>query len=119
MSYVFDIDGETVWSPALLAGQVYVMFVSSLEQVLQVRAGFSAVADDMVEIDRDQFSAFVDRLMQFDTGGRHPILAETVAPIVAVSLVMLRRSPLGLQEPKSMSEALRRATERLDSQMPR
>jgi hypothetical protein len=52
MSFVFDIDGQTVWSPALRTGQVFVAYAEALAAEQEAPTGFTCIADDMIAIDR-------------------------------------------------------------------
>ena len=89
MSYIFEIDGETVWSPALQVGAVYHRFVQALEASLGVRAGISEFGSDYLVIDRTQLVTFVGAVREFS---RHPVAAALCTPVLAVTQVMLQRA---------------------------
>ncbi|MFC6009460.1 DUF6086 family protein [Nocardia lasii] len=55
MSYVFDVDDETVWSPSLRVGELFVRMHTDICSVLGVATGLTAIANDMYEIDIDVF----------------------------------------------------------------
>jgi len=89
VSYVFEISGETVWSPALRIGQVYEGFVTTLSGTLDQPSGFSFNGADFVIIDSAVFAAFVQRLLH-ETAG-HPLLTDQARPVLGPSVVMLDR----------------------------
>ncbi len=55
MSYVFDVDDRTVWSPSLRVGDLFVRIHTDICSVLNLTTGITAVASDMYEIDIDMF----------------------------------------------------------------
>jgi hypothetical protein len=89
MSYVFEIDGETVWSPALRVGEIYVGFVRVLEETLGSPAGLEPISSDMVRIDSARFRAFVRQLVE--TSATNAVLESELETVIALSWVMLER----------------------------
>ena len=51
MSYVYDVDDETVWSPSLRVGDLFVRMHTDVCAVLTVPTGLTAIASDMYEIE--------------------------------------------------------------------
>lgn len=93
MSFVFEIDRETVWSPALRVGQAFVGCAQALGQVVGVSPGFSFNAEDMIEIDAPQLEAFVDALTQIlRSPTPHRVLEDLTDAIRVPCLVMLERA---------------------------
>jgi hypothetical protein len=93
MSFVFEIDGETVWSPALRVGQAFVGCAQALGQVVGVSPGFSFNAEDMIEIDAPQLMAFADALTQISRSSvPHRILVDLTDAVRVPCLVMLERA---------------------------
>jgi uncharacterized protein DUF6086 len=90
MSYVFEWDNKTVWSPALRVGKLYVMLADALAAVVSVPHGLAAMASDFYEVDRDKFAAFVTALRVWSPVG-HVVGDALVGGFLATSLVMLER----------------------------
>lgn len=93
MSFVFEMDGDTVWSPALRVGQAFVGCSQALGEVVGVPPGFSFNAEDMVELDAAQLEAFADALTQTSRGPTHNRVLEDLVDAVRIPcLVMLERA---------------------------
>lgn len=93
MSFVFEIDGETVWSPALRVGQAFVGCAQALGQVVGVSPGFSFNAEDMIELDALQLEAYTDALMQISRSpAPHRVLEDLTDAVLVPCLVMLERA---------------------------
>lgn len=93
MSFVFEIDEETVWSPALRVGQAFVSCAQALGRFVGVSPGFSFNAEDMIEIDAQQLKAFADALTQVSGGSKpHRILENLTDAVRIPCLVMLERA---------------------------
>jgi hypothetical protein len=90
VSYVYEIDGETVWSPALRVGQIYEGYIATLSRSLGRPTGFRGNPSDHVMIDPEVFVDFVLRLLSATNG--HPILAQQIDAVMGPSVVMLERS---------------------------
>jgi hypothetical protein len=108
VSYVFEIDDATVWSPALQVGDVFRGYVEVLEKVLGVPAGVSEFAGDYLILDRETFAGFVREVHRFWASG-HPVGTRLAEPVLAVALVMLERAgePLDLDPPGPDLSAVR------------
>ncbi|RZS44145.1 hypothetical protein EV193_10119 [Herbihabitans rhizosphaerae] len=92
MSYVFDVGDDTVWSPALRVGRLYVAGVTSLAEVFGIDAGLRAVAADMYSIDLDAFEAFTARLFAEYFRSHHDVARLLLAGVLQPSLIMLERA---------------------------
>ena len=92
MSFVFDIDGETVWSPALRVGQAFVGCAHALGQVVGVSPGFVFNAEDMVDVDALHLESFVTALSEMSSGpAAHLVLANLIDAVRIPCIVMLDR----------------------------
>lgn len=91
MSYVFDVGDDTVWSPALRVGDIYVRFARDIAEVLGVPTGLSAVASDMYEIDIDTYEQFVKTLFEMYFANTHPVQRGLIEAVLAPSTVVLER----------------------------
>ncbi|MFI6216270.1 DUF6086 family protein [Nocardia brasiliensis] len=96
MSYVFEIGGETVWSPSLPVGDLYVRMLGEVASVLEVPAGLSAVASDMWSIDIAVFGELVNSMHEMYFGSSHQVLRVLIGGVLAPSLVILERGALGI-----------------------
>lgn len=97
MSYVFDVGDDTVWSPSLQVGDLYVRFLRQAAEMLEVPTGLTAIASDMYEIDIDLYEHLVKKLFDVYSSSRHPVLRGLVEAVLAPSVVVLERGgrPLG------------------------
>jgi hypothetical protein len=107
LSYVFEIGSDTVWSPALRVGEIYVGFVRVLEEVTGTSGGIEAISSDMVRIDGLRFRAFVDELL--DASAANQVLRSEIETIVCLSLVMLERAGIPLPRTDDLGPLLARA----------
>ncbi|MGI5223131.1 DUF6086 family protein [Nocardia sp. CA-290969] len=103
MSCIFEIGDQTVWSPALRVGNLYVRMAQSVAEVLGVPTGMSAMASDFWEIDIDVFEPFVHAMYGRYFSSSHEILKSLIGPILAPSIVMLKRGGR-IISPKSLEE---------------
>lgn len=94
MSYIFDIEDETVWSPSLKVGRVYVETATAMGQSIDMSTGLIAEAEDMYDLHVQQFPAFIFEL-GFGSASKHEVYRSMVRGFVAVSLVMMERGAIG------------------------
>lgn len=92
MSYVFDVGDETVWSPSLQVGDLYVRFLRETAETLGIPTGLSAIASDMYDIDIDAFEHLVKKLAETYFASRHPVLRGLIEAVLAPSVVILDRA---------------------------
>jgi Family of unknown function (DUF6086) len=90
MSYVFEWGDETVWSPALRVGSLYVTLAEALAAMLSVPHGLSAMASDYYEVDRDRFAAFIAALRDWSPDS-HVVGSALLGGFLTTSLVLLGR----------------------------
>jgi len=96
MSYIFDIDDITVWSPALRIGELYVGFVHVVESQMDETSGFKDIASDMIDIDANSFIGFVNVLITLSaTPHQNRLLSWHLRSILGPSIVMLQRAGYG------------------------
>ena len=97
MSYIFEIHGTTVWSPALEVGDAYVRCADTLGGAFGAPPGFDLISEDMVEIDLDVFQTFVGRLRIVSAKAPgQMVLQDLIDAVLAPSLVMLERAGVSL-----------------------
>ncbi len=92
MSFIFEIDGETVWSPALRVGQAFAGCAQVLAGSADASPGFSFNGEDMIKIDRAQMMKFAETLAAIsERPGSFRVLAGLAEAIRVPCLVMLER----------------------------
>jgi hypothetical protein len=97
MSYIFDVNGVTVWSPALEVGEAYVRCALALGAAFGVEPGFDVISEDMVDLDLDAFQGFADRLGTIAAKAHgQVVLHDLIDAVLAPSLVMLERAGVSL-----------------------
>src|SRR5438128_9111339 len=117
MSYIFEISTETVWSPSLRTGQIYVGYVRALEEAIGTSAGFTPVSNDMIRIDRHAFSYFIASLLEASASAeRNPVLRDELKVVLRPSIVMLERG--GSLDPLSEHADLIEESRQLAKAMP-
>ncbi|MFI6171675.1 DUF6086 family protein [Nocardia sp. NPDC051052] len=108
MSYVFEIDNETVWSPALRVGDLYVRMLQDVGSVLGAPTGLSSVASDLWKIDIDAFETLVRLMYETYFDSSHQVFHVLIEGVLASSIVILERGG------KNISPATDRERELLD-----
>ncbi|GAA4227792.1 hypothetical protein GCM10022254_16340 [Actinomadura meridiana] len=110
MGYIFDIDDETVWSPSLRAGALYVSLAEAIAPSLGRSTGLNAIAEDMYDINLPTFCDFTRTLLADYCSTNHAVIHEMVRGVLLASLVMLRPGGINLspdnEEPESIWSAL-------------
>lgn len=118
MSFVFDIDGETVWSPALRVGNAFAGCAQALGQAVGVSPGFSSSAEDMIEIDARQLEAFVTALTEIlSSSAKHRVLGDLAEAVRVPCLVMLERAGRAVAPGRDMTT--NQLIEQVGAAMPR
>lgn len=92
MSYIFDVGEDTVWSPSLRVGRLYVTLASCIVGEVGRGTGLDAVADDMYQIDLPVFGAFVRAVYDDFFSTDHQIHRDLLRGWLSVSLVLLERA---------------------------
>ncbi|MFG1794441.1 DUF6086 family protein [Nocardia sp. NPDC049149] len=91
MSYIFDINDETVWSPSLRVGDLYVRMLKDVGTVLGAETGLSAVSSDMWDIDIDAFGDLVSLMHKTYFGSGNQLFRLLIEGVLAPSIVILER----------------------------
>ncbi|GGL27950.1 hypothetical protein GCM10011588_48460 [Nocardia jinanensis] len=91
MSYIFDIEDVTVWSPALRVGKLYVGMARDLADSLGTSMGITVMASDFWEIELDNFDSFVRMMNAEYFSSEHPVLKVLVGAVLAPSIILLER----------------------------
>ncbi len=99
MSLSFQIDGKTVWDPALRVGRAFVGNAEALGDVQGVSPGLSAPGGDPVIIDATQNKVFIEALAKVLTASHpHGIHVRLVEPVHALCVVMLERAGVAVSQ---------------------
>jgi hypothetical protein len=127
MSYAFDLDEETVWSPGNIVGALYVGMVTVVAEALEAPTGLtdagsgpgwtgplpnaeastrlSDLTGDWFRIDREHFPALVRRMLSTYTDVSNPDLRLLLGSVLAVSIGILDRAGLTLAPSSEAEEA--------------
>ncbi|MEU8182617.1 DUF6086 family protein [Micromonospora sp. NPDC049044] len=92
MSYPFQTADTPVWDPALRVGEVYLGQARSVAEVVGAPSGLTPLRNGSCDLDPATFATFVDHLLRFYNGGRHPTLSQLLRGVLLVSLVLLDRA---------------------------
>ncbi|MFI6997666.1 DUF6086 family protein [Nocardia sp. NPDC050175] len=91
MSYVFDVDGKTVWSPSLRVGELYVRMLRDVGAVLGAPTGLNALSADMWDIDIDAFEELIKIMYETYFASGHQAFKALIGGVLAPSIVILER----------------------------
>lgn len=97
MSYVFDINDETVWSPSLRVGDLYVRMLQDVGSVLGAPTGLTAISSDMWDIDIDAFEKLVKLMHEAYFASGHQVFKILIEGVLAPSIVILERGGRGIR----------------------
>lgn len=119
MGYIFDVDDETVWSPSLSTGRLYVGMTNCIAEIEGCGTGLSAIADDMYEIDLSDFRGLVERVYKSYCSTRNHIYRGQLHGWLLTSLVLLKRSGVSIETtPGDADESLWGQIDRYEKAMP-
>lgn len=91
MSYIFEADDKTLWSPSLHVGAVFVEIAEGLGRATKAPTGLTAMASDYILIDTETFAAFARSLLA-DQAAEHPVFAQLTQGFLATCAVLLERA---------------------------
>ena len=119
MSYSFDIDGHSVWTPALRVGTIYVGYVRAVSEAYEVKNGLESVANDTVEIVPEVFGPFIELLTSRLVVTNHSLLRDQLQVVVQPGIVMLDRGGFAISEERPEVGELVRMARDVARSMPR
>lgn len=106
MSYIFDMGDETVWSPSLRTGRLYVGLTNCIADLQGRPSGLVANAEDMYALDPDEFRSLVDAVYANFSSTDHHVYRGQLRGWLLTSLVLLQRAHLDLPIVKATDEDL-------------
>lgn len=110
MSYIFSSSKNDLWSPALLAGQLFIATTTAIAQSLRVPNGFQVISEDYIEIDTDLFLSYTQLLLKRYAESENEVVRQQLQPTLLISLALLIRSsteikPVSKAEEQVISQA--------------
>ncbi|HEX6472183.1 MAG TPA: DUF6086 family protein [Streptosporangiaceae bacterium] len=118
MSYIFDVGEDTVWSPSLRVGRLYVAATRCLAAELDRPPGLVAVAEDMYQIDLAKFEIFVKDLFAAFSSTNHRVYRELMRGVLLPSLVLLERAGISPETTSDEEKTLMLQAQDLARSMP-
>ena len=93
MSYVFtNLESEeTIWSPALQTGSLFVAVCTLVSKSIDKPLGFTDMASDYIQVDASLFAAFVDDWLNKYLSTENTLLQMEWKPYLVLSIAMLKR----------------------------
>ncbi|GIG59010.1 hypothetical protein Lfu02_33820 [Longispora fulva] len=107
MSYYFEVDGETVWNPALQPGLLFVAVAHRLADVLELPSGLAPGVDDICRVDVAVFGRFVGALHDRYFSSGHKVQRGLLRGVLLPSLVVLERADAPIVPADDGQRALR------------
>ncbi|GAA4897022.1 hypothetical protein LX16_1270 [Stackebrandtia albiflava] len=117
MSYVFDVAGETVWSPASRVGALFVALSGVFAEYAGTPAGLHAEARDWYEIEPDVFARHVAALLD-GPGRNHPVYGLLAEGYLVTCVALATRAGVAVTPTPAFPDILA-AAEECQRRMPR
>ncbi|MFC4033303.1 DUF6086 family protein [Streptomyces polygonati] len=92
MSYIFEVEGDWVWTPANRPGRLYVGMADAAAAVLGLPTGLETDSGDTYEIDVPAFGAFVGGMLTLRASSGHLYLNMMLDGILPLSVAILYRA---------------------------
>lgn len=119
MGYIFDVGDETIWSPPLNVGRLYIGLTACIAGMEGCGTGLSAIADDMYEIDVPAFRVLVERVYKSFCSTGHHVYRGQLQGWLLTSLVLLKRAGVSVEKaPIGVGDALWGQVETYEKAMP-
>ncbi|MDN3351355.1 DUF6086 family protein [Actinomadura sp. DC4] len=96
MSYIFDIGDETIWSPSLRTGRLYVGLTTCIADLEGRPSGLVANAEDMYALEPGEFRSLVEAVHANFFSTEHQVYRGQLRGWLMTSLVLLQRAHLDL-----------------------
>ncbi|WP_162788565.1 DUF6086 family protein [Amycolatopsis albispora] len=118
MGCVFEVGGETVWSPASRVGETYLALAEGLAGLVGVPTGFTAMAADFHEVDIVRFQAFTEHVFREYFRSGHELRRMMVDGVLRPSVVMLTRGGARIEPETEEQRVYLAEAEKLSGRMP-
>ena len=92
MSYIFDVDNETVWSPALRVGDLYVRFLREVAGAIGEPTGLTPLASDMYDIEVNVYGVLIRKMVDVYFSSGSIVLRRLIEGVLLPSVVILERA---------------------------
>ncbi|MFF2926914.1 DUF6086 family protein [Streptomyces celluloflavus] len=92
MSYIFDVEDDTVWSPSNRVGELYVGMLNAAAGTLRLPTGLSPDTGDMYEIDIAKFGPLVKEMLATRAHSSHQYLWMLMDGVLPISITILERA---------------------------
>jgi hypothetical protein len=89
MTYSFDVDDDTVWSPYNQLGELYVGMLGAVANVLKLPTGLETDGGEFYDIDLPAFGILVGGMLVLRAGSDHLYLKMLLDGILPLSVAML------------------------------
>lgn len=99
MSCIFEVGEDTMWSPALRVGNLYVRFLREIADFLGESPGMTSSDSDTYKIDLDVYQSLVWKMVDLYFSSGSFVMRQLVEGVLGPSVVVLERAgrPLSLR----------------------
>jgi hypothetical protein len=98
LSYLFELDDETVWSPANRVAQLYLGMLDTVAQLLDRPTGLvDQGSGDWYAVDRVDFPALVTEMVRTFAASSHWELRLMIGSLLGVSIGILDRAGIEIE----------------------
>ena len=105
MSYTFDMDDVTVWSPANQVGALYVGMLQTVADEMRTRTGLTTDSGDWFQVDRAAYTGLVEKMLAAYAASSHFEFRLLLGSLLAVSIPLLDRAGVVLTARTAEEEA--------------
>ena len=119
MSYIFDVDGEVVWSPGLRSGKLFIALADALAANAGIdpgATGLTAMASDYYYVNPRVFAEFVRALLA-GPAATNSVYAQLARGFLVTGLVVLDRCGIDMTPQRAAHRELFEARDALSSSM--
>ena len=92
MSLYFEIDSQTVWTPASRVGWLYLEQLKGTASILGISPFWSGMEEDEVRLAREELGALVRAAGAEMLHTNHPVLLRLLDVVIGPAIVMLKRA---------------------------
>jgi hypothetical protein len=118
MSYIFDIGDETIWSPSLRTGRLYIGLTNCIADLEGRPSGLVANAEDMYALEPEAFQSLVEAVYANFFSTDHHVYRGQLRGWLLTSLVLLQRAGSDLPPAEERDEDFQQALAAYAKSMP-